>query len=109
MAWYKQLVPRGNRRKTNVRPEEKKERSRKAQCSLTPEKAAIIPLYRSPAQVSLDKLKGQVRGKTAKEGNTMASVSFSKRASVVSCCSGPLMLTHMRTQEKNPHGTLPET
>lgn len=40
-------------------------------------------------------------------GDITAGVSFNKPASAVSCCSGPLMLTHMPTQGKNLHGTRP--
>lgn len=44
-----------------------------------------------------------------REENKTADISFSKLALVASCCSGPLMQTHMQTQGKNPHGILPET
>ena len=105
-AWEKQGAPQGNWRETNVSARGEEKGSREVQSSSAQEKAASI------AQAGKCWPAGGVGGggvKTAREGNTMANASFSKRAWAVSCCSGPRKLTHMQTQGKNPHGTLPET
>lgn len=96
-------VPQYNTKKANVGPEAKKSEIRR--------KLTFSPVNTSSDRSALDKLRGVVRGQGRDEQRKRRAthVSFSKPASVVSCCSEPLMPTRMRTLEKNPHGTRPET
>lgn len=102
VAGLKQPVPKSR----SFSPEKKKGWSRKNTKQRQSRDGSSV---NEPRQLSVHKLEVRAGERHATEGNTMADVSFNKLASVVSCCSGPLMLTHMRTQEKNPPGTQPET
>lgn len=82
----------------------KQEQENAAEDGRTWNKAGIYSSQRRPRQAA-----GGIQVKEDKKTEEGAQASFSKPASAVSCCSGPLMPTRTLTRGKNPHGTQPET